>query len=151
MIGLDRFKAIQIANTPVNRDSIIFDVFGPLRGGASDCLLWIMEKYGAVLERRGASRQRLPHRGSRVFTVNIHHRSVLKSFRHEAEDLDATPLHPDEIGRVDLEDPVVISPDKGAGRKSRWPQRRSPRTDIKPYKNCGKASFFAFEIRWTTL
>ncbi len=29
MMGLDRFKAIQIANTPVNRDSIIFDVFGP--------------------------------------------------------------------------------------------------------------------------
>jgi ribose-phosphate pyrophosphokinase len=57
--------------------------------------------------------------GSRVFTVNIHDRSVLKNFSHEATDLDATPLLADEIGRMGLEDPVIISPDKGAVRMAK--------------------------------
>jgi len=57
--------------------------------------------------------------GSRVFTVNIHDRSVLKNFRHEAEDLDATPLLADEIERMGLDDPVIISPDKGAVRMAK--------------------------------
>jgi ribose-phosphate pyrophosphokinase len=52
--------------------------------------------------------------GSRFFTVNIHDRSVLSHFRHQAEDLDATPLLADQIGKMGLEDPVIISPDKGA-------------------------------------
>lgn len=57
--------------------------------------------------------------GSRIFTVNIHDRSVLKNFRHQATDLDATPLLADEIGKLGLDDPVIISPDKGAVRMAR--------------------------------
>ncbi len=51
---------------------------------------------------------------SRVFTVNIHAHSVLTHFRCRAESLDATPLLAEEIRRLDLRDPVVVSPDKGA-------------------------------------
>lgn len=56
---------------------------------------------------------------SRVFTVNIHDRSVLKNFSHEATDLDATPLLADEIERMGLDNPVIISPDKGAVRMAK--------------------------------
>jgi ribose-phosphate pyrophosphokinase len=57
--------------------------------------------------------------GSRFFTVNIHDRSVLKYFKHEATDLDATPLLADEIKKMNLDDPVIISPDKGAVRMAK--------------------------------
>lgn len=57
--------------------------------------------------------------GSRIYTVNIHDRSVLKNFSHEAEDLDAAPLLADEVGRMGLDDPVIISPDEGAVRMAK--------------------------------
>lgn len=50
----------------------------------------------------------------RVYTVNIHARSVLSHFRCPAENLDATPLLAEKVRAFDLHDPVVISPDKGA-------------------------------------
>lgn len=52
--------------------------------------------------------------GSRVFTVNIHDRSVLSHFEHETRDLDATPLLAGEIEKLGLEDLVIVSPDEGA-------------------------------------
>lgn len=51
---------------------------------------------------------------SRVFTVNIHDRSVLSHFGRQTCDLDATLLLAEEVGKMGLEDPVIISPDKGA-------------------------------------
>lgn len=51
---------------------------------------------------------------SRIFTVNIHDRSVLSHFQHQSQDLDATPLLAEKIAKMDLEEPVIISPDKGA-------------------------------------
>jgi ribose-phosphate pyrophosphokinase len=57
--------------------------------------------------------------GSRVYTVNIHDRSVLNNFRHQATDLDAAPILADEIRTMGLHDPVIISPDKGAVRMAR--------------------------------
>jgi ribose-phosphate pyrophosphokinase len=50
----------------------------------------------------------------RVFLVNIHARSILSHFSLPAENLDATSLLADKVKSLDLEDPVVISPDKGA-------------------------------------
>ena len=50
----------------------------------------------------------------RVYTVNIHARSVLSHFRCPAENLDATPLLAGRVRTLGLHDPVVISPDKGA-------------------------------------
>jgi ribose-phosphate pyrophosphokinase len=50
----------------------------------------------------------------RVYTVNIHARSVLSHFLCPAENLDATPLLAGRVQTLGLNDPVVISPDKGA-------------------------------------
>jgi ribose-phosphate pyrophosphokinase len=50
----------------------------------------------------------------RVYTVNIHARSVLSHFRCAAVNLDATPLLAERVQTLGLQDPVVISPDKGA-------------------------------------
>ena len=50
----------------------------------------------------------------RVYTVNIHAQSVLSHFRCPAENLDATPLLAERVQALGLNDPVVISPDKGA-------------------------------------
>ncbi len=52
--------------------------------------------------------------GSRVFVVNIHAPSVLSYFKCPAKNLDATPLLAERIRDLDLKNPVVISPDKGA-------------------------------------
>jgi ribose-phosphate pyrophosphokinase len=50
----------------------------------------------------------------RVYTVNIHARSVLSHFHCPAENLDATPLLAERVRTLGLNDPVIISPDKGA-------------------------------------
>ncbi len=50
----------------------------------------------------------------RVYLINIHAKSILSHFRCPAENLDATPLLADKILSLGLENPVVISPDKGA-------------------------------------
>ncbi|MBN1323132.1 MAG: ribose-phosphate diphosphokinase [Methanotrichaceae archaeon] len=55
----------------------------------------------------------------RVFTVNIHAPSVLDHFSSPARNLDATLLLADKIRDLDLRDPVIISPDKGAVRMAR--------------------------------
>lgn len=49
-----------------------------------------------------------------VYLINIHAKSVLSHFKREAENLDATLLLADKVLALGLEDPVVISPDKGA-------------------------------------
>lgn len=54
------------------------------------------------------------HEESRVFTVNIHALSVLSHFDHSAQDLDATIVLAEEVGKLGLADPVIIAPDKGA-------------------------------------
>jgi ribose-phosphate pyrophosphokinase len=50
----------------------------------------------------------------KVYTVNIHASSVLSHFNCRAENLDATPLLADSVRSLGLDNPVVISPDKGA-------------------------------------
>jgi ribose-phosphate pyrophosphokinase len=52
--------------------------------------------------------------GSRVYTINIHARSVLDHFKPLSQNLDATPLLSQALARMNLMKPVVISPDKGA-------------------------------------
>jgi ribose-phosphate pyrophosphokinase len=52
--------------------------------------------------------------GARVFTVNIHSPAVLSHFKCNAVNLDATPLLAEKIRQLDLCNPVIISPDKGA-------------------------------------
>ena len=52
--------------------------------------------------------------GSRVYTVNIHARSVMDHFKPRSQNLDATPILAQALTRMDLMEPVVISPDKGA-------------------------------------
>ncbi|MFB3764238.1 MAG: ribose-phosphate diphosphokinase [Methanotrichaceae archaeon] len=49
-----------------------------------------------------------------VYLINIHAKSVLSHFKCGSEDLDATALLADKIQSLGLENPVVISPDKGA-------------------------------------
>lgn len=50
----------------------------------------------------------------RVYLVNIHAKTILSHFSCPAVNLDATPLLADKIKSLDLKDPVIISPDKGA-------------------------------------
>lgn len=50
----------------------------------------------------------------RVYLVNIHAKTILSHFSCPAVNLDATPLLADKIKSLDLNDPVIISPDKGA-------------------------------------
>ncbi len=52
--------------------------------------------------------------GSKVYTVNIHASSVLSHFSCRAQSLDATPLLAEKVRSLGLDDPVIISPDKGA-------------------------------------
>jgi ribose-phosphate pyrophosphokinase len=50
----------------------------------------------------------------RIYLVNIHAKTILSHFSCPAANLDATPLLADKVKSLDLKDPVVISPDKGA-------------------------------------
>lgn len=50
----------------------------------------------------------------RIFTVNIHESSVLKYFNADAFDLDASRLIGYHIRSLNLSDPLIVSPDKGA-------------------------------------
>lgn len=49
-----------------------------------------------------------------VYLINIHAKSVLSHFKCGSKNLDATALLADKIHSLGLENPVVISPDKGA-------------------------------------
>ncbi len=50
----------------------------------------------------------------RVFTVNVHEASVLSYFNSDAFDLDASSVIGYHIRSLDLSDPLIVSPDKGA-------------------------------------
>jgi ribose-phosphate pyrophosphokinase len=74
---------------------------------------------GEPLTARAIARVLNPFLGTflgkgRVFMINIHSHSILSHFTCPAQNLDATPLLADEVARLGLEDPVLISPDKGA-------------------------------------
>jgi len=70
---------------------------------------------GEPLTARAVARALNPFiEGGRIFTVNIHAPSVLGHFSSPARNLDATLLLADKIRDLDLQDPVIISPDKGA-------------------------------------
>jgi ribose-phosphate pyrophosphokinase len=70
---------------------------------------------GEPLTARAIARVLNPFLGTgRVFMINIHSRSILSHFTCPAQNLDATPLLADEVAKLGLEDPVLISPDKGA-------------------------------------
>ncbi len=53
-------------------------------------------------------------KADRVFTVNIHDRSVLKYFPCEAVDLNAAPELGNYIDGMELHEPVMLAPDDGA-------------------------------------
>ena len=50
----------------------------------------------------------------RVFTINIHEKSVLKHFPSPAENLDAAKLVGEYIAGLGLKDPLLLAPDSGA-------------------------------------
>jgi ribose-phosphate pyrophosphokinase len=50
----------------------------------------------------------------RIFTINIHAKSVLEHFSGPAENLDAAKLLGDHISGLGLENPILIAPDEGA-------------------------------------
>ncbi|NLI62705.1 MAG: ribose-phosphate diphosphokinase [Methanosarcinaceae archaeon] len=49
----------------------------------------------------------------RVFTINIHEKSILDYFSCPATDLDASPLIGKYISNLDLDSPLLIAPDRG--------------------------------------
>lgn len=53
-------------------------------------------------------------RADRVFTINIHEKSVLEHFPGPAKNLDAAKLVGEYIAGLNLEDPLLIAPDSGA-------------------------------------
>lgn len=53
-------------------------------------------------------------KADRIFTVNVHDRSILKYFPCAAEDLNAAPQLGAYIDRMNLRDPVILAPDDGA-------------------------------------
>jgi ribose-phosphate pyrophosphokinase len=70
---------------------------------------------GEPLTSRAVARALNPFLGTgRVFLINIHSSSLLSHFTCPAQNLDATPLLADKVAKLGLEDPVLISPDKGA-------------------------------------
>lgn len=50
----------------------------------------------------------------RIFTINIHAKSVLEHFSGSAKNLDAAKLLGDYIAGFGLENPILIAPDEGA-------------------------------------
>jgi ribose-phosphate pyrophosphokinase len=50
----------------------------------------------------------------RIFTINIHAKSVLEHFHGSAQNLDAAKLLGDHIAGLGLENPILIAPDEGA-------------------------------------
>jgi len=50
----------------------------------------------------------------RIFTINIHAKSVLEHFSGPAKNLDAAKLLGDYIAGLGLENPILIAPDEGA-------------------------------------
>jgi ribose-phosphate pyrophosphokinase len=80
---------------------------------------------GEPLTARAIARVLNPFLGKgRVFMINIHSHSILSHFTCPAENLDATPLLADEVARLGLQDPVLISPDKGAVAMARAASQR---------------------------
>ena len=128
-------RVVVVCSTPSDRDIIqLLQILDVLRGRRIDL---VVPYFGyARQDKQFAPGEPLSARamavaidaflaeGSRVYTINIHDRSVLNNFRHVAEDLDAAPLLADEIGKMDLDDPVIISPDKGAVRMARAAAKR---------------------------
>jgi ribose-phosphate pyrophosphokinase len=53
-------------------------------------------------------------RADKVYTINIHSKSVLNFFNSPVEDLNAMPLLIDHIKGMNLTDPIVIAPDEGS-------------------------------------
>jgi len=117
-------KVTIIQSTPTDRDIIyllqLLDACGdreislviPYFGYARQDKVFLP---GEPLTARAIARVLNPFLGKgRVFMINIHSHSILSHFTCPARNLDATPLLADEVARLDLEDPVLISPDKGA-------------------------------------
>jgi ribose-phosphate pyrophosphokinase len=50
----------------------------------------------------------------RIFTINIHAKSVLEHFSGSAQNLDAAKLLGDHIAGLGLKNPILIAPDEGA-------------------------------------
>jgi len=53
-------------------------------------------------------------KADRIFTINIHAKSVLEHFSGSAQNLDAAKLLGDHIAGFGLENPILIAPDEGA-------------------------------------
>ncbi|WOF17352.1 ribose-phosphate diphosphokinase [Methanoplanus sp. FWC-SCC4] len=51
---------------------------------------------------------------NRVYTINIHEKAVLDFFSVPAEDLSLAPFIGDYISSMNLENPLILAPDKGA-------------------------------------
>jgi len=118
-------EIVVVQSTPTDRDIIhLFQLLDVFRGKKVDLVVPYFGyarqdkqfKPGEPLSARAivTAIDAFLEEGSRIFTVNIHDRSVLTHFKHQTQDLDATPILAEEIGTMGLEDPVIISPDKGA-------------------------------------
>jgi ribose-phosphate pyrophosphokinase len=80
---------------------------------------------GEPLTARAIARVLNPFLGKgRVSMINIHSHSILSHFTCPAQNLDATPLLADEVAKLGLEEPVLISPDKGAVAMARAASQR---------------------------
>jgi len=71
---------------------------------------------GEPMTARALAKAMNPFLGKKndVYLVNIHAPSILKHFSCRARNLDATPLLAATMKNFDLQDPIVIAPDKGA-------------------------------------
>lgn len=119
-------EAVIIQSTPTDRDILyLFQLLDVCRNKNAKVSLVIpyfgyarqdkIFKPGEPMTARALAAALNPFLGKgRVFLVNIHARSILSHFSPPAENLDATPLLADKIKSLNLVDPVVISPDKGA-------------------------------------
>ncbi|MDY0266469.1 MAG: ribose-phosphate diphosphokinase [Methanimicrococcus sp.] len=50
---------------------------------------------------------------NKIYTVNLHEKSILNYFNHPAQDLDASKLIAEYVANLGLERPLLIAPDKG--------------------------------------
>ncbi|HJH31132.1 MAG TPA: ribose-phosphate diphosphokinase [Methanosarcinaceae archaeon] len=71
-------------------------------------------KTGEPISARAVARTINADRLNRIFTVNIHEKSVLDYFSTTASDLDASKLMGSHLGSLNLTDTLVIAPDSGA-------------------------------------
>lgn len=70
-------------------------------------------KDGEAISARAMAKTVTATNLDKIYTINLHEKSILNYFLHPAEDLDASKLIAEYAASLGLERPLLIAPDKG--------------------------------------